>query len=120
MIKIKRVYEKAKKEDGLRVLVDRLWPRGIRKEDAGIDCWLKDIAPSQELRTWFSHKPGKWPKFKQLYFQELGAREDFLAQIIARARKGSVTLLYGAKDERFNNAVALRAYLERKGGKRWA
>ena len=112
MITIKRVYDKIDRGDGVRILVDRLWPRGLSKEKAKIDVWLKDIAPSDQLRRWFSHKPEKWIEFKKRYFLELNAHGDSLKQIITQAKKVRVTLLYGAKEERFNNAAALKEYLE--------
>ncbi|MDD4899609.1 MAG: DUF488 domain-containing protein [Candidatus Omnitrophica bacterium] len=114
MIQIKRVYAPALKQDGERVLVDRLWPRGLTKEKAKIDFWVKDIAPSDHLRKWFGHQPQKWPEFKKLYFHELSMHKDALKPLIAEAKKEKITLLYGAKDEWFNNAVALKEYIERK------
>ncbi len=114
MIKIKRVYETPDKQDGARVLVDRLWPRGVNKEKAKIDLWVRQVAPGDDLRTWFSHDPEKWDAFRQRYFKELdnlaGGR-DLLDPVITRARKGTITLLYAAKDKRYNNAVALAEYL---------
>jgi uncharacterized protein YeaO (DUF488 family) len=118
MIKIKRAYEPASPEDGARILVDRLWPRGLSKERAAIDLWLKDIAPSDELRKWYGHDPGKWPEFERRYFKELQAKGNELKEIRARARKGDVTLLYGTKEREFNNAHALRDYLKGRGGSR--
>lgn len=122
MIKIKRVYEEPEKSDGFRILIDRLWPRGESKEKARIDLWLKDIAPSDELRKWFEHDPGKWEEFKKRFFDELKDKKELLDEIIVRARRGAVTLLYGAKEERYNNAVALKEYLEKamksRGGER--
>ncbi len=97
MVKVKRVYTKADKDDGLRILVDRLWPRGLSKEKAKIDLWFKEIAPSDKLRKWFAHKPERWPEFKHLYFCELAMLKDSLEPIIRRANKTDVTLLYGAK-----------------------
>ncbi len=111
MIKIKRIYDEPAKSDGFRILIDRLWPRGESKEKARIDLWLRDIAPSDELRKWFEHDPEKWGKFKEKFFAELKEKKDLLDEIIARARKGTVTLLYGAKEERYNNAVALKEYI---------
>jgi uncharacterized protein YeaO (DUF488 family) len=112
MIKIKRVYEQSSPDDGKRVLVDRLWPRGIKKEDAQIDEWMKDIAPSAELRKWFGHDPKKWGEFKKRYFSELHEKQDAVAGIVSLARKGAVTLVFASKEERFNNAVALKEYIE--------
>ena len=115
MLEIKRVYQPSAKTDGYRILVDRLWPRGVSKEKAKIDLWLKDAAPSNALRKWFAHQPEKWPEFKKLYFRELDSRKSSLKPIIQHLNK--VTLLYAAKNERFNNAVALKEYLafRRKG-----
>jgi len=114
MIKLKRVYEEASSDDGFRVLVDRLWPRGVSREKAKLDLWLKDIAPSEELRKWFAHDPAKWPEFQRKYFCELDentAATEKLREIISREK--SVTLLFAAKDETHNNAVALKNYLEK-------
>jgi uncharacterized protein YeaO (DUF488 family) len=111
MIHVKRVYEKPSRGDGERILVDALWPRGLTKEKARVDLWLKDVAPSTSLRKWFNHQPAKWNGFKHRYYTELDDKPDLLME---KANKGTVTLLYGAKEERFNNAVALREYLEEK------
>src|SRR5512135_3039626 len=108
MIKIKRVYDRSSQDDGKRILIDRLWPRGLKKEDARIDEWLKEIAPSNELRKWFNHDPNKWSEFKKKFFTELLGKRDMVKGIINTARKGTVTLLFGSKEERFNNAVALK------------
>ncbi len=110
MIKIKRIYETPAVEDGFRVLVDRLWPRGVSKEKAKIDLWLKDIAPSDQLREWFAHDPAKWEDFKRKYFKELDKKKDLISQI-PRKSKSDVTLLYAAKDDTHNNAQALKEYL---------
>lgn len=112
MIQLKRIYDKPTSADGERILVDRLWPRGVRKEKARVDVWLKDIAPSPELRRWFQHDPQKWDEFERRYFNEIRTNREALDQIRIRARKGKVTLLYAAKDDDHNNAVALRDYLE--------
>ncbi|MBI3343626.1 MAG: DUF488 domain-containing protein [Gammaproteobacteria bacterium] len=109
---IKRVYEKPTKADGFRVLIDRLWPRGIKKEAAEIDLWIKDIAPSDALRKWFGHKPIKRDEFKSRYFRELDQRPEWVSQLVAKATKHQVTLVYASKEEKFNNAVALKEYLE--------
>ena len=114
MIKIKRVYEEPDKSDGTRILVDRLWPRGLRRDKAKLDIWLKDIAPGDELRKWFSHEPEKWAMFKRRYFQELGSKQEQVALLREKAQGETVTLLYGTKEEKYNNAVALKEYLERK------
>ncbi len=113
-IKVKRVYEKvSKKNDGYRILIDRLWPRGLKKEEAHIDLWLKELAPSTELRTWFNHEPAKWPEFKKRYFKELANKQALLDIILEKAHVYSITLLYGAKDEAHNNAAALQEYLDK-------
>ncbi|MBX2983857.1 MAG: DUF488 domain-containing protein [Flavobacteriales bacterium] len=113
-IHIKRIYEEPAKDDGYRLLVDRLWPRGMKKEDAHIDEWDKEIGPSTELRKWFGHEPPKYPEFKKRYTKELQAMPDHLDHIKALARKHRVTLLYGAKDEEHNQAVVLREVLLEK------
>ncbi len=107
-IKIKRVYEKPGKEDGKRILVDRLWPRGLTKEKAGIDLWLKEIAPSTELRKWFGHDPEKWKEFKKRYSDELNKNEEQVSLLKEQLKKGSVTLVYGAKDKEYNEAIVLK------------
>ncbi len=114
MIKIKRVYEDADEGDGFRVLVDRLWPRGLSKDKAKVDMWLKDIAPGDALRKWFAHDPGKWTEFKRRYFEELKDKKELMDMIIKKSRNGTVTLLYGTKEEIYNNAVALKEYIESK------
>jgi uncharacterized protein YeaO (DUF488 family) len=113
-IELKRAYEQATETDGYRVLVDRIWPRGIAKHDLRIDIWLKDLAPSAGLRKWFRHDPAKWDEFKKRYARELEQRAAALEQLAARARAGRVTLVFGAKDTERNNAVALKEYLERR------
>jgi uncharacterized protein YeaO (DUF488 family) len=112
-IRIKRVYEVPLKDDGTRVLVDRLWPRGLTKEKARVDVWLKDIAPSSELREWFGHDPKKWTEFQKRYGNELDANVSIVNELKDLLSQGSVTLVYGAKDEQHNDAVVLKAYLER-------
>ena len=112
MVKIKRISESASPKDGKRMLVDRLWPRGIKKEEAMIDEWLKDIAPSDELRKWFSHDPFKWQEFKKRYEKELKDKSLMLNRIRNEAKTGTITLLYAAKDEQHNNAVVLKEILE--------
>lgn len=113
-IEIKRVYQEPEKIDGIRFLVDRLWPRGISKEHLKMDGWLKDVAPSPELRKWFGHNPDRWEEFQQKYLQELREHPEAWERIVATAREQKVTLLYAAKDEEHNNAVVLRNYLRRK------
>lgn len=107
-IKIKRVYAEPSAEDGKRILIDRLWPRGLSKEKARVDLWLKDIAPSTELRKWFGHDPDKWGEFKKRYLQELQANSEAVQVLKDELSKGKVTLVYGAKDEEHNDAVVLQ------------
>jgi len=116
-MRIKRTYDAPDKEDGYRILVDRLWPRGVAKEKAKVDLWLKEIAPSDELRKWFAHDPTKWEEFKKRYAKELETKQDLVKEIEQTTKKGTVTLLYSAKDSEHNNAVALKAYLEKGGAK---
>ncbi len=113
-IHLKRAYDPPAKSDGRRILVDRIWPRGIAKKDLQIDAWLKDLAPSTELRKWFGHDPAKWDEFRKRYARELEQRADALEELVAQARAGHVTLVFGAKDSEHNNAVALREHLERR------
>ena len=110
-LKLKRIYQPADKADGRRVLVDGIWPRGVSKRDARIDQWLKAIAPSAELRRWFGHAPERWEEFKARYFEELENNPEIVSGLKDEIDQGTVTLLYGARDERHNNAVALREYL---------
>lgn len=116
MIKLKRVYEPADPDDGMRILVDRVWPRGIKKADLNVVRWDKEIAPSSDLRKWFGHDPERWPEFEQRYRQELGApdKQAALDEIAAEARRGTVTLIYGARDTEHNQAVALKHYLDER------
>jgi uncharacterized protein YeaO (DUF488 family) len=113
MIKIKRIYEKPSKEDGYRILVDRLWPRGLTKEKADIDIWLKEIAPSTDLRKWFAHDHKKWKSFEGKYKRELKNNADLINKIRQLEKeKGNITLLYSAKDTEFNDAVVLKSILQ--------
>ena len=112
-IKIKRIYEKPGEEDGKRILVDRLWPRGLTKEKASIDLWLKEIAPSTELRKWFGHDPDKWNEFQKRYHQELENNKDQVSILKEAIKKGVVTLVYGAKDEQHNEALVLKEWFTR-------
>ena len=111
-ISIKRIYEKPDAKDGTRILVDRLWPRGLSKENAKFDVWLKGVAPSHELRRWYGHDAEKWEAFRQQYFRELDASREAVDALLGYVEKGDVTLLYAAKDSERNNAVALQAYLD--------
>ena len=113
-ILVKRVYEPAAKSDGFRVLVDRLWPRGISKSDVKLDLWLRDIGPSTALRKWFNHDPARWAEFQRRYYSELKTKRELLGELKAHAKKGAVTLLYSAKDEQHNQAVALRSFLSKR------
>jgi uncharacterized protein YeaO (DUF488 family) len=110
-IHIKRVYDAPKRTDGKRILVDRLWPRGLSKEKAKIDHWSKEAAPSTELRHWYKHDPEKWAEFKSRYFAELRANPKAVEELLSYVRKGVVTFLYSSKEERINNAVALKEYI---------
>ena len=111
MIKVKRAYESVDAEDGIRFLVDRLWPRGIRKDRLKVDAWLKDVAPSTGLRTWFGHDPTRWNEFLRRYFSELKTNPNGWRPIVEAERNGVVTLVYGAADTLHNNAIALREFL---------
>jgi len=111
MIKIKRIYDPAEPGDGKRILIDRLWPRGFKKEDLKMDEWLKEIAPSDKLRKWFSHDPKKYGEFKKRYAKELEDKSEILARIKAEAKKGRVTILFSAKDTEHNNATVLKEFL---------
>ena len=110
-IKLKRVYEKSAKEDGTRILVDRLWPRGLTKQKANVDIWLKEIAPSTELRKWFHHDPAKWKEFKKRYRLELRSKAEQIELLKKELKAGTVTLVYGAKDEEHNEALVLKELL---------
>jgi uncharacterized protein YeaO (DUF488 family) len=114
MFKLKRAYEAPSSEDGFRVLVERLWPRGISKERAHLDLWLKDVAPSTELRKWFNHDPARWEEFQKRYAAELEEHEDAVPLLKQKAREGTVTLVYAAHDEEHNGALALKHFLTRR------
>lgn len=116
MIKIKRVYEPATSDDGERYLIERLWPRGIKKEKLNLKAWFKDIAPSTELRQWFAHDPLKWVEFRRRYMKELTSDAPALQSLIDATRRGTVTLLYSAHDTEHNSAIVLQAFLEQKLG----
>lgn len=116
MIQLKRVYEAASRDDGTRFLIERLWPRGIKKEALKMDAWIKEAGPSTELRQWFSHDPAKWAEFQRRYAKELDGRAEVLEPIRKAAKHGAVTLLYSSHDEEHNNAVALKGYLGKHKG----
>lgn len=107
-MKIKRAYEKPDKDDGLRILVDRLWPRGLTKEKASIDLWLKDIAPSTELRKWFGHEPNKWDEFRKRYSEEVKKNNEASSLLSEKLKQGEVTLVYGSRDKEHNEALVLK------------
>ena len=109
--KIKRVYDKPAKEDGFRILADRLWPRGLTKEKASVDLWLKEIAPSTELRKWFGHDPEKWNEFKKKYVAELKKNKETVSILKEKIKEGTVTILYGARDEEHNEALVILDFL---------
>jgi uncharacterized protein YeaO (DUF488 family) len=115
MIKIKRIYDTPTSDDGIRILVDRLWPRGLSKEKAKVDLWLKEIAPSNELRKWYGHDPKKWTEFRKKYFKDLDMKRELANQIVQKMKEGDVTLLYSSKEEKLNNAVALKIYIIKHG-----
>jgi len=114
MIHLKRAYEAATPEDGRRFLVERLWPRGIRKSSLPLEAWLKEVAPSTSLRRWFGHDPKKWEEFRRRYFQELEGQASAWEAILKAAQNGTITLVYSSHDTEHNNAVALKEYLESK------
>jgi uncharacterized protein YeaO (DUF488 family) len=116
MVKVKRVYEPRSTADGLRVLVDRLWPRGLTKERAAVDLWLKDLAPSTELRKWFGHEPTKWKQFQTRYRTELREKKDSIELLKEKSKERTLTLLFGARDEEHNEALVLKKVLEGRKG----
>jgi uncharacterized protein YeaO (DUF488 family) len=111
-ISFKRVYEKPGLKDGKRILVERLWPRGLKKDEAKIDEWLREVAPSTELRKWFGHDPAKWDEFKERYWKELDKKNDIISKLAKERRGNKVTFVFAAKDQQHNNAVALKEYIE--------
>jgi uncharacterized protein YeaO (DUF488 family) len=112
MLKLKRAYEEPSKEDGFRVFVERLWPRGISKERAAVDLWLKEVAPSPELRKWFAHDPAKWEEFRRRYEKELEKNTFEIHLLLGKSREGTVTLVYAAHDQEHNSALILKQHLE--------
>ncbi len=113
-IYLKRAYDKPAKSDGQRILVDRMWPRGVSKNQAQIRLWLKDIAPGNALRKWFNHDPDKWREFKARYFRDLASHAEVLQELATKARAGRITLVFAAKNKEFNNAVAIKEYLDKR------
>ncbi|MDD5466242.1 MAG: DUF488 domain-containing protein [Anaerolineales bacterium] len=114
-LKVKRIYAPVEAGDGLRILVDRVWPRGLTRQAAQVDLWLKEVAPSHELRKWFGHQPERWAEFRRRYFAELEGSPETLQPILEELGAGTVTLVYSARDSEHNQAVALRGYLLQKG-----
>jgi uncharacterized protein YeaO (DUF488 family) len=114
VIKVERIYNNPRGNKTFRVLVDRLWPRGLSKANVKVDLWQKDIAPSNSLRKWFSHDENKWNDFKARYFKELEKNSESVNTILNKIKEGPITLLYGSKEEKYNNAIALKEYLEEK------
>jgi uncharacterized protein YeaO (DUF488 family) len=117
-IQLRRAYDPPGRRDGYRVLVDRVWPRGVSKDELQLDEWRKEIAPSDRLRKWFGHDPARWGEFQERYFTELAEKQDAVRDLVKRARRGRVTLVYGARDPEHNQAVALEAYLRARGAGR--
>jgi len=111
---LKRAYEKPEPDDGKRILVDRLWPRGLRKDAAKIDVWLKDVAPSPELRKWYSHDQTKWVEFKKRYWSELDNKKELVRKLCEESEKSKLTFLFGSKEQKLNSAAALKEYIEIK------
>lgn len=117
MIQIKRVYQDPDPRDGLRVLVDRLWPRGLSRERARVDRWEKDLAPSDELRRWFGHDPARWSEFRKRYQEELHGQSELVGELAGCAARGDVTLLFAARDEEHNNVVVLKELIEKQSAR---
>jgi uncharacterized protein YeaO (DUF488 family) len=112
MIKTKRIYDKPESDDGFRILVDRIWPRGFKKSEVKIDLWQKDVAPSSELRKWFNHDQRKWNEFIRRYYEELNDKQKIINPFLEKSEEGTITLLYSSRDEKYNNAIALKEFLE--------
>jgi len=111
-ISLKRAYEKPSPNDGKRILVERLWPRGLKKDEAKIDQWLREVSPSTELRKWFGHDSAKWTEFKERYREELDKKHDIISKLAKECREKKVTFVFAAKEQQYNNAVALKEYIE--------
>lgn len=118
MLRLKRAYDPPAADDGKRILVERLWPRGVTKARASIDDWMKDLAPSPQLRKWFNHDPARWKQFEHRYWKELKSRTEQVDRLRKAARRGRVTLIYAARDEQHNGALALKTFVERGSGKK--
>jgi len=114
-IKLRRVYDKPKASDGVRILVERLWPRGLSKKNAKVDVWLKNIAPSTELRKWFSHDPAKWEEFRARYFKELNKNREAVKKLLDTTEGSDVTFVYASREKEYNSAAALKDYIEKLG-----
>jgi uncharacterized protein YeaO (DUF488 family) len=115
MIHLKRAYDKSSADDGVRILVERLWPRGLTKAKAALDLWIRDVAPSPDLRKWFGHDPARWKQFKQRYWKELKYKKDDVDVLRRKARQGRVTFIYAAHDEEHNGALALKEFIQQRG-----
>lgn len=115
-IRLKRAYDEPSQNDGRRVLVDRIWPRGVKKEELELDDWFKQVAPSSDLRKWFDHDPEKWDEFKKRYFDELKNPPEEIKSLLTTAREGRLTLVYATSEEKYNNAVALKEFLQKENG----
>lgn len=113
-IRLKRIYDESSDDDGTRILVDRVWPRGVRKSEAAIDMWAKEIAPTTELRKWFDHDPEKWDSFKELYEKELVAKKGQITSMLGQVTDNRLTLIYSARDREHNQAVVLKEFIENK------
>jgi len=113
-IALKRIYEKPEVNDGKRILIDKLWPRGMKKDEATVDEWIKEVAPSDKLRKWFSHDPVKWNEFKKRYWEELKKKQEIVSKLAKECKEKKVTFLYSTKETRYNNAVALKEYLKKQ------
>ncbi len=114
MIRVKRVYDQPRSEDGTRFLVDHLWPRGVKKEEVKVERWLKEVSPSDQLRNWFGHEPAKWKEFERRYKTELDKKPESWQPLLEAARKGDIALVFSARDPQHNNAVALKGYLDKR------
>ena len=112
-VKLKRVYDKPEAGDGVRILVERLWPRGLSKEEAKVDIWLKDVAPSPHLRKWFSHDPAKWEEFRRRYYRELDQNRDAVKGLLEITKVRGATFVYGSREKKYNSALALKSYIEK-------